>query len=309
MKKKNIVKSFRRLFLCLLCLAMAAGNLPGAAAAAEDPSRIRCYEAADFLRSEEEQAPQGENIHVLLIGQDRRPGEGGRRSDSMILCSFLPDSGTLVLTSIMRDLYVNIPGHGKNRINAAYAWGGPELLDRTLEENLGIRVEGNIEVDFDQFPKVIDLLGGVTVDVRADEAAEINRLVPDEQASQGLQTLSGAQTLVYSRIRKLDADSDFSRTGRQRKVLGALLSQYQSISLGKALKLLAQLLPMVDTDLNYLQVMTYCRMVLPSLKNLKVVSQRIPAAGHCRDGQVDGMSVLVPDLPAIRRMLRETIGI
>ena len=288
-------------------LILLAGLLTNASSARAE--EIRCFRAESALRGASEVfAADSSPIHILLIGQDRRPGQEGRRSDSIILCSFCPEKCTLVLTSVMRDLYVEIPGRGKNRINAAYAFGGRELLDRTLEQNLGIAVDGNIEVDFDQFPRVIDLLGGVPLELRQDEAAEINRLVPGSALCSGRATLTGAQTLVYSRIRKLDADSDFSRTQRQRKVLQSLLNRYREITLPTALKLLSALLPMVDTDLGYLEIMTCCRMILPVLGELQIVSQRIPSAGECREAEVDGMSVLSPDLPAIRKKLNASLG-
>ena len=87
--------------------------------------------------------------NLLLIGQDRREGQDRQRSDSIIICSVNKEKGKIVLTSIMRDLYVPIPGYKDNRINAAYQFGGMELLDEVIEENLGIHIDGNIEVDFD----------------------------------------------------------------------------------------------------------------------------------------------------------------
>ena len=85
---------------------------------------------------------------ILLIGQDKREGESRQRSDSMILATLDKDQGTVSLTSFMRDLYVAIPGYSTTRINAAYAYGGMDLLDQTLEENFGVKIDGNVEVDF-----------------------------------------------------------------------------------------------------------------------------------------------------------------
>ena len=88
---------------------------------------------------------------ILLIGQDKREGESRQRSDSMILATLDKDQGTVSLTSFMRDLYVAIPGYSTTRINAAYAYGGMDLLDQTLEENFGVKIDGNVEVDFEVF--------------------------------------------------------------------------------------------------------------------------------------------------------------
>ena len=87
-------------------------------------------------------------VNILLVGQDRLEGEGRTRSDSMILCTFNKRTRELTLTSFLRDLYVQIPGYGGNRINAAYAYGGMELLEQTLEQNFGVQVDGIVEVDF-----------------------------------------------------------------------------------------------------------------------------------------------------------------
>ena len=100
-------------------------------------------------------------VNLMLVGQDRREGEGRQRSDTMILCSINPDTKQVSLISFMRDLYVRIPGgYSDNRLNAAYAFGGFPLLDDTIYENFGITIDGNIEVDFERFEKVIDVLGG-----------------------------------------------------------------------------------------------------------------------------------------------------
>ena len=290
MKKQAI---FTKTFIAL-CMAFCL-SLPRVQAG----QQIRCLTAGEKTGKD--------TIHVLLIGQDNRQGVQGKRSDSMILCSYSPGQKALILTSIMRDLYVKIPGYGCNRINAAYAFGGGELLKQTVEENFKLPIAGTIEVDFDQFPRVIDLLGGVTLDLRPDEAGEINRLVPWQKAEPGQQTLTGDQALVYSRIRKLDADSDFSRTRRQRALLTSILEQYREITLPQALELLTQMLPMVDTSLTPWQVMTYSSQVLPSFREMKITSQRIPAPGDGTEKNVDGMSVIVPDLQKVRDMLKKTL--
>lgn len=167
-------------------------------------------------------------LNILLVGQDRREGESQARSDSMILCTFNKHTKQLTMTSFLRDLYVPIPGHHNNRINAAYSEGGAALLDRTLRENFDLHIDGNIEVDFSQFSQIIDLLGGVQLELREDEAAEINKET-GSGLSAGVQVLNGEQALTYARIRKLDADGDFSRTSRQRKLMNALLGSYRNI--------------------------------------------------------------------------------
>lgn len=315
-QKKN--RGLGVLLAAFLTAAAIGCLLPTGASALEEFPEVTSYRAQDRLKGPAACMAQGGDsgeiggegsglLNILLIGQDHTEGVAGSRSDSMILCTFRPGDKTAVLTSFLRDLYVSIPDHGKNRINAAYALGGPELLCRTLKENFGIVIDGTVEVDFNQFPQVIDILGGVTLEVRPDEAKEINRLVKWQHVEPGTVTLSGDQTLVYARIRRLDADSDISRTLRQRKVLEALKDQYENASVGTLLNLMRQLLPMVTTDIGYLEILSYARMVLPMIGELKVVSQRVPMEPDYQDTRINGMSVLVPDLPRTRARLQSTL--
>ncbi len=245
-------------------------------------------------------------VNILLIGQDRREGEGRTRSDSMILCTFNKKTKQLTMTSFLRDLYVQIPGYSGNRLNAAYAAGGMPLLDKTLEKNFGIHVDGNVEVDFHQFAGIVDLLGGVEMEIRQDEAEFINEET-GSQLSEGVWTLRGDQALAYARIRKLDSDGDFSRTARQRKLMSALLDAYKGAKLTTMLNLVNQVLPMITTDMNGAKILGYALELFPMLSGVEIVSQRVPADGMYTDQTIDGMAVLVADMDATRQMLTETL--
>ena len=245
-------------------------------------------------------------VNILLIGQDRREGEETARSDSMILCTYHRKTGNVTMTSFLRDLYVPIPGHHNNRINAAYSEGGAALLDRTLRENFDLHIDGNVEVDFSQFSQIIDLLGGVQLELREDEAAEINKET-DSDLSAGVQVLNGEQALTYARIRKLDADGDFSRTSRQRKLMNALLGSYRNIKWKDLLPLIDELLPLISTDMNYGRLVLLAMEILPKLSDAQITSQRIPADGTFTDERIDGMAVLSADLESNRQLLRKTL--
>ena len=244
-------------------------------------------------------------LNILLIGQDRRENESLSRADSILLCSFRKDTKELTMTSFLRDLYVPIPGRGSDRINAAYAYGGASLLKQTLTENFEIPISGVIEVDFSQFSALIDILGGVEIDLRKDEAALVNKETGSD-LSEGKQLLTGAQALSYSRIRKLDADGDFSRTDRQRKVMTALVDGYRSASIPTLMKLLKQILPMLSTDMSESRLLLLALEVFPMLSDLSMSSQSIPAPGTYSDKTINGMAVLVADMDAARMLLQET---
>ena len=203
-------------------------------------------------------------LNVLLIGVDSA-AEGQRgRSDVMMLACIRPESGSVHLVSFLRDLYVSIPGVGKTRLNAAYHYGGEALLKQTLEENFGIKIDGNLEVDFSGFTKIIDTLGGVSIELRQDEAEAIN-LSTSRTLTEGTQLLTGTEALAYARIRKLDSDGDFSRTARQRKLLEILLSTVmQDMDVMKLYSLMESVIPYVATNMNATAIFNLATSVLQS---------------------------------------------
>ena len=246
-------------------------------------------------------------IHILLIGQDRTDPEPRSRSDCMILCTFRRDKSTLTMTSFLRDLYVKIPGYAGNRLNAAYAFGGMPLIRQTFQENFDITIDGCMEVDFGQFSQLIDLLGGITIELRADEATCINSEMPGSILTSGVQHLNGPQALCYCRIRCLDEDGDFSRTQRQQKVLTALLKGCQSATVSDLIRLYREAAPMLSTDMGKGQLLSLIRTIAPMMSQMKVTGQRIPTEGTYSHRFIDGMAVLEADLNAARNVLQDTL--
>lgn len=253
----------------------------------------------------------GENIiNILLIGQDAREGETRARSDSMILCTINKSAKTLTMSSFMRDMYVQIPGYRDNRINVSYALGGMTLLDECIEKNFGVQVDGNVEVNFSGFQKIIDLLGGVEIELTKAEADYLNRKgnwgVEDNAGTwsltAGVNKLNGSQALAYSRTRYV-GNGDFGRTNRQRIVLNALMEKAKTMSVTQLNNLLKEILPLLTTDLSDSEILSYAAQLLPLLSELTVVTQQIPADGAYKMTMIDGMSVLLPDLEANREIL------
>ena len=246
----------------------------------------------DLIIPEENEAPtQPEEqpvsmdhiINIMLIGQDRRPGQGRQRSDSMILVTVNKSKGTITLTSFMRDQYVRIPGYKNNKMNAAYAFGGMKLLNATVEENFGVKIDGDIEVDFNNFSKLIDMLGGVDINLTSKEAKHLNS-GGDWNLSSGMQRLNGAQALAYSRIRKID--SDYNRANRQRNVISSLITRYKSLSVTEMLFMLDDILPLVTTNMTKNEIIDVITSVAPMLAGAQINSERIPVDGTFRQGNV-----------------------
>ena len=247
-------------------------------------------------------------VNLLLIGQDQQAEEAAARSDAIILCTLQPDAGKVIITSFLRDLYVSIPGHGENRLNAAFALGGMELLRQTIEDQFGVSVDGCIAVDFSHFSGIIDILGGVTMTLRQDEADAINSAVPGE-LTEGSFLLNGEQALAYARIRRLDADGDFSRTDRQRRLLSALLERWEDASFLSVLSAIADILPLVSTTLNSREILLLGAKLFPLMKEPELLSQRIPAAGTYCACTIRGMAVLKADMDAARSLLMKTLPV
>lgn len=245
-------------------------------------------------------------INILLIGQDAREGESQARSDSMILCTYNKDTRQLTMTSFLRDLYVPIPDHGNNRINAAYTFGGASLLRKTIDRNFNIAIDGYMEVDFSRFSEIIDALGGVQLQIRQDEADVINQQT-GSSLTEGTHVLDGFQALTYARIRSLDADGDFSRTNRQRKVMGALADSLRGSGIKELTPVISTILPMLTTDLTRGQLLLYAVEILPHLSQMDILSQSIPVEGTFTDRNIDGMAVLSADMDAQQQYLQETL--
>lgn len=195
-------------------------------------------------------------INVLLCGVDSENGDAvDGRADLMMLVSINKKTKTITLVSLLRDswTYMYLPRSDGSyydyyfKLNSAYNYGGPTTLLKTIENNFKIEIDQFIAVDFVSFPKLIDALGGVTVDVQDYEANYIRRTSSHKQFPYGRATLNGEQALIYSRIRKCDADSDISRTRRQRAVIKSLVDSAKSASNGQLLNAFKQISPYLRT--------------------------------------------------------------
>lgn len=248
--------------------------------------------------------------NILLIGTDSR-GEDKGRSDSMILLSISRKTSKISLVSFMRDAYVQIPGYGGNRLNAAYSQGGAELLMDTIEENFHIKIDDYFTVNFISFANIVDAVGGVEIEIRDDEAEAINVLLDSPEGNLlfgtpsesdylhggGKYKLNGKQALSYSRLRKV-GNADFERTERQRKVLNQIIKNaavMNPLKLGTAAK---DVLPSMNTNMSKLN-MYLLSLRLPSLLIAYDFQQlRIPADNTYTGTDIDGMSVLEIDFDA-----------
>lgn len=235
-------------------------------------------------------------LNVLVVGQSYRQGEDSRLADTMILVSINKDTAEVTLTSFMRDTYVDLPdymGHtcGWNRINTAYAlgygWGSTggamEMTNICLKNNFGIEVDYNVEIDFTAFTKIIDILGGVRIDLTEAEAKYLNEHKYDwqEDVTAGENRLFGDYALSYARMRKAegDSDSDIKRTARQRKLMTALFEKLKSKGLSTVQDLAEEILPMITTNMTNAQITSCLLDILPLLPKMTIASGTCPVEG------------------------------
>ena len=252
-------------------------------------------------------------VNVLLIGQDAREGESGQRSDSMILISINTKKNTVAMTSIMRDTYVEIPGQGGNRINAAYAFGGIDLLDQTIEQNFDVKIDGNAMVDFDGFLEAMTAVGELDMELTADEAAYMNANpgfgsnndASDEvwNLTEGVNKLTPSQLLAYSRIRHV-GNSDWDRTERQRKVISGAVGKVKHGHLLSGYNMAYKAAPSITTDV---KTMGMLRIAFGIIAGGDMKRHIIPAEGTYYGDSINGMSVLVPDLAKNQELLKRYI--
>ncbi|MBE6933938.1 MAG: LytR family transcriptional regulator [Ruminococcaceae bacterium] len=248
-------------------------------------------------------------VNILLIGDDRRPGEPRQRSDSMILCSFNKNSNSLTMISFLRDTYVSIPGYRYDKLNAAYAQkNGLALLNQTLASNFGVHVDANIMIDFEGFRAVVDMLGGVDIELTQKEANYLNKN-NGWSLRAGMQHLDGAKALAYSRIRKIDMDA--MRAQRQRKVLTAIMNNYKNRNAYEMVTLASQILKAgyIKTDMTASELSGYILTLFPMLATANVNNQQIPAAGTYEDMSVGSLGdCKVIDFDINRKILQNILG-
>lgn len=224
-------------------------------------------------------------INIALFGVDSHDGSTGR-SDSIIIATIDTIHKKLKLTSIMRDSYVNISGIGNDKINHAYAFGGPQLAIKTLNENFDLNIQDFVAVNFDSLPKIIDMLGGVTVDVTEEEVSHISGI-----NSAGTYNLTGAQALAYSRIRYATG-GDYVRTERQRTILTKMYEKILSINPTQYTSLLSEGLSMLQTSLDYSKILELGTEVL-KMGVTTLEQERFPLDGYCQGEIINGVYYLI----------------
>ncbi len=243
-------------------------------------------------------------INILFIGTDGRSNVEGNRSDTMMLFSIDKQNKKLKLTSFLRDSYVYIPSKGYHtKLNAAFTYGGVQLVMDTIEYNFGVKIDNYVMVNFKIFRKFVNLLGGVTVDgVTEAEAKYMREEVKIPSIVEGTNHMTGHQALWYCRIRYVD--NDFRRTERQRKVIMAIVGKALRTNPFKLISIVKEVLPNISTDINQSELISLAVGAALRYIHFDIEQQQIPAEGTWSDARINGQAVLKMNFDENREILR-----
>ena len=241
--------------------------------------------------------------NIAMLGIDSGSDNIGR-SDCILIATLDTEHKKIKLTSIIRDSYVNIPSkNNKDKINHAYAFGGPELALETLNQNFNLDITEFISVNLSSFPQIIDTIGGITLDIKEDEIKLINTYINDlnfkngtsspDIIKSGTQSVDGTQALAYTRIR-YTSGGDFERSHRQRIVLETVFKKIKELPVIKYPELLDVLIPMVDTNLTAQQILSLC-LDFSSLNNNDIIEERFPKDEDAEGKIINGVYYYVFD--------------
>lgn len=257
----------------------------------------KVYDPSSSIKSLKETNYSSEKgiTNILLVGTDARNTEEKSRSDAMMILTVDNKHKNLKLTSLARDTYVEIPGHGKQKLTHAYAYGGLNLLLETLESNFKIDIQNYVVVNFFSFINIIDTLNGIVVDVKPNEIQELNRYIPecysfDQNKNKnpmknveysGKQKLNGYQSLAYSRIRY--NDSALERDNRQRLILESAFEKANHLPINKYPDLINSILPYVKTNMNTSDILSIGNSIL-SMDNFNIKTLEFPIEEYSAGG-------------------------
>lgn len=253
--------------------------------------------------------------NIAFYGLDRRAKDEASRSDAIIIVSIDKQHNKIKLSSVMRDSYVNVEGHGMTKITHAYAYGGPQLAIKTLNQNFDLNIKDFVTVDFFDLEKIIDNLGGMDLNITNDELKYINSYITETSkiekldipviSKAGVQHVNGRQAVAYTRIR-YTAGGDFERTARQRTVLTALLNEIMKTSVSNLPNVVNNLAQYTETSLSSTDMLKMATSVATSgIRD--IVQERFPVDGYCNALTKDGVWYLQLDLNATKDQLYKFI--
>jgi len=294
-RKKRRIWPWFLLFFCFV-LAAVAGALFASSSLLDKPAGDT---ASDGLLKVKDKTT------IMIMGVDERDDDVGR-SDTLMIATIDPKKDQAALLSIPRDTRVKIKGHGYDKINAAYAYGGHKLTESTVEGLLGVDVEHYIMINTKSFQKIIDAIGGIDIDVEKrmyyedpwdDDGGLVINLRP------GMQHMDGKTAMTYVRFR--DEEGDIGRIKRQQKFMKACMDKLVSPSIiPKLPTVITEVMDSIKTDLSMRQLLEFAGTLKSAQKN-GLKTEMVPG----RPLYIDGVSYWIPNISELRTTLAETLGI
>jgi LCP family protein required for cell wall assembly len=254
-------------------------------------------------------------VNIALFAVDKRTAEDAGNSDVIMIISIDQTTGKIKMSSIMRDTYVKIDGKGMDKINAAYATGGPQLAIKTINQNFDMDIKDYMNVDFYSAAKIVDALDGVQVNVKPNEIQYLNHFL-DELAiydktppvyvkEPGLQKLNGKQAVAYTRIRYA-GNGDYERTERQRNVLIALFGKLKASGQNAFPIFSKTILPNIETSMSDMELINFAGGIFYS-KSKTIEQSRFPLDEQGHGKRINNIWYLVTDLNAATTSLHQFI--
>ncbi len=236
--------------------------------------------------------------NIALFGVDSKTDKG--RSDSIMILTLDQLNKKMKITSIMRDSYVNIPGKGMDKINHAYAFGGPELAIKTINENFGLNINKFITVNFESLGAIIDSLGGVQLKITEEEVSKIPGI-----NSNGVHTLTGDQALAYARIRYAKG-GDYQRTQRQRNIIQSIYESFRYTELSDYPKLISSFLPHGTSNMGSSELLSVGTDFYKTISS-GLEQERFPRDGEGKGTTINGIYYLQYDLNKAKEDMQKYI--
>lgn len=255
-------------------------------------------------------------VNIAILGVDETKTDVGR-SDALMIATFDPVHKKLKITSIMRDTYAEIPDYGKDKINHAHAYGGPQLSIKTLNQNFGLNIEDYVKINFKELKKLVDAIGGIDMKLSDEEIVEVDKyivrvssksntpaktLVKNES---GKVHMDGFQTLGYCRIRST-ANGDFDRTERHRKIMTEMFNKISKAGTAELASMATKLLPYVETSLSNKEIINLAANVL-NLGTKNIEQERFPRDEYTHNSKINEVFYLCYDEDYTEEQIHEYI--
>mgnify|MGYP003591839597 CR=1 FL=1 len=293
-KQKRSYKRVKWIFGLLLVLAVA---FLGVMAASHQKAR----QSADAGMAD----ANDRIMHVMIMGVDSRADDVGR-SDTLMVTSVDMDQGKAALLSVPRDTRVAIEGHGFDKINHAYAYGGHKLSQQSVEQLLGVPIDHYIIIDIKSFERIIDAIGGVDINVEKrmhyedpwdDDGGLVIDLYPGEQH------MDGKKAIQYVRYR--DGEGDIGRIGRQQKFMKAVLAKMITPDMLLRLpKLVDEISSALKTDMSVTELLNFAKL-MKSVHDNGLTAQMVPG----QPAYIKDVSYWIPDITDLRELLLSELGL